>query len=215
MTTRSWLVTAALAIIVLATLGSMLYTVSETEQVVITQFGEPIGAPITQAGLHVKLPFAQDVNVFDKRWLEWTGSPNQVPTRDKKYIWVDTTARWQINDLRKFAETVQSEQDQKLNASSSLCLKESEMQVLQEALKSVDGSFQRLFEDFHGLALIVIGDHHFGLERLDRVGGFGGCHGVGQVHGNEGDVDVLQRAHFRHAFGVARDRKSTRLNSSH
>ena len=109
MTTRSWLVTGALAIIVLATLSSMLYTVSETEQVVITQFGEPIGAPITQAGLHVKVPFAQDVNVFDKRWLEWTGSPNQVPTRDKKYIWVETYARWRIANPLLFFQRLRDE----------------------------------------------------------------------------------------------------------
>ena len=62
----------------------------------ITQFGEPIGQAITTLGLHVKVPSTQDVNVFDKRWLEWNGNPNQVPTRDKKYIWVETYARWRI-----------------------------------------------------------------------------------------------------------------------
>src|SRR6188474_3107652 len=81
---------------------SSVYTVSETEQVVVTQFGEPVGHAIAQPGLHFKTPFVQDVNVFDKRWLEWSGDANQVPTRDKKYIWVDTYARWRIIDPLKF-----------------------------------------------------------------------------------------------------------------
>ena len=75
----------------------------------ITQFGEPIGDAITQPGLHVKLPFAQDVNVFDKRWLEWTGNPNQVPTRDKKYIWVETYARWRIANPLLFFQRLRDE----------------------------------------------------------------------------------------------------------
>ena len=76
---------------------------------VITQFGEPIGQAITTAGLHVKVPFAQDVNVFDKRWLEWNGNPNQVPTRDKKYIWVETYARWRIANPLLFFQRLRDE----------------------------------------------------------------------------------------------------------
>ena len=88
---------------------SSLYTVSETEQVVITQFGEPIGTPVTQAGLHVKKPFIQEVNVFEKRWLEWAGHANQVPTRDKKYIWVETYGRWRIADPLRFFQRLRDE----------------------------------------------------------------------------------------------------------
>ena len=72
---------------------STFYTVSEQEQVVIRSSASPSGRPSPHPGLHVKVPFTQDVNVFDKRWLEWNGNPNQVPTRDKKYIWVETYAR--------------------------------------------------------------------------------------------------------------------------
>ena len=93
----------------LVTVCSALYTVSETEQVVITQFGRPIGEAVTSPGLHVKLPFVQDVNVFDKRWLEWDGDANQVPTRDKKYIWVDTYARWRIADPLRFFQRLRDE----------------------------------------------------------------------------------------------------------
>jgi len=90
-------------------LSSTLYTVDQTQQAIITQFGKPIGEPITEPGLHLKKPFIQKVNYFDKRLLEWDGSPTQVPTVDKKYIWVDTTARWKIVDPLKFLQTVGNE----------------------------------------------------------------------------------------------------------
>jgi membrane protease subunit HflC len=106
---RAWLIGGAILIIAIATLASTFYTVSETEQVVITQFGEPIGHAVIRPGLHVKLPFAQDANVFDKRWLEWTGNPNQVPTRDKKYIWVETYARWRIANPLLFFQRLRDE----------------------------------------------------------------------------------------------------------
>ena len=109
MSTRGVVVRVALGILVLATLSSTFYTVSEQEQVVITQFGEPIGQAIATPGLHVKVPFTQDVNVFDKRWLEWNGNPNQVPTRDKKYIWVETYARWRIANPLLFFQRLRDE----------------------------------------------------------------------------------------------------------
>ena len=79
-------------------LTSAIYTVSEVEQVIITQFGEPVGAPVTTAGLKVKVPFIQDVNVIDKRVLEWDGNPSDMPTKDKLYVSVDLFARWRIVD---------------------------------------------------------------------------------------------------------------------
>lgn len=94
-------------LIVLAFLAEgSLFVVNETEQVVITQLGRPVGKPITQAGLHFKIPFIQKANFFDKRIMKWDGSPNQIPTKDKKYIWVDTTARWRIKDPLLFLERV-------------------------------------------------------------------------------------------------------------
>jgi len=86
-----------------------LFIVQETQQVVITQFGQPIGKPIVAAGLHFKLPFIQRAHYFEKRLLEWDGDPNQIPTKDKKYIWVDTTARWRIADPLKFLQSVGNE----------------------------------------------------------------------------------------------------------
>ena len=77
---------------------SAIYTVSEVEQVIITQFGKPVGDPVTAAGLKVKIPFIQNVNTIDKRVLEWDGNPSDMPTKDKLYISVDLFARWRITD---------------------------------------------------------------------------------------------------------------------
>ncbi|MFG1691298.1 protease modulator HflC [Gemmatimonadota bacterium] len=90
--------------------GGGLYIVGETEQVVITQFGEPKGDPVTTPGLHLKLPIIQMVNRFDKRFLEWDGDPNEVPTRDKRFIHVDSYARWQITDPLLYFQRLRSEQ---------------------------------------------------------------------------------------------------------
>ncbi|MDF2183016.1 protease modulator HflC [Neptuniibacter sp. CAU 1671] len=79
-------------------LFSSVYTVSEVEQVIITQFGKPVGEPVTEAGLKLKLPFIQEVNAIDKRVLEWDGNPSDMPTKDKLYISVDLFARWRITD---------------------------------------------------------------------------------------------------------------------
>jgi membrane protease subunit HflC len=88
---------------------SSVYTVSETEQAIITQFGKPIGGVITTPGLHAKIPLIQQVHVFDKRWLEFSGDANEIPTKDKKYIWVDTYARWRIADALRFYQAVRDE----------------------------------------------------------------------------------------------------------
>tara|TARA_B100001123_G_scaffold422922_3_gene532466 strand:- start:2063 stop:2995 length:933 start_codon:yes stop_codon:yes gene_type:complete len=85
------------------------YTVTEVAQVIITQFGEPVGEPVVEPGLHFKIPFIQRTNVFDKRFLEWDGSPNQVPTKDKRFIWVDTYARWRITDPLLFFQRLRDE----------------------------------------------------------------------------------------------------------
>jgi membrane protease subunit HflC len=79
-------------------LMSAVYTVSEVQQMIITQFGKPVGDPITTAGLKIKIPFIQEVNPIDKRVLEWDGSPSDMPTKDKLYISVDLFARWRIVD---------------------------------------------------------------------------------------------------------------------
>ena len=99
-----------LVILVIALfLSGVVYVVDETKQVVITQFGKPVGEPITAAGLHFKTPFIQRAQYFEKRLMDWDGDPNQIPTKDKRYIWLDTTARWRITDALKFLQSVGTE----------------------------------------------------------------------------------------------------------
>ena len=85
------------------------YTVDETEQVIITQFGRIVGTPKTDPGLRFKLPFIQHANYFAKNLLDWDGDPGQIPTLDKTFIWVDTFARWKITDPVKFFQTVNNQ----------------------------------------------------------------------------------------------------------
>lgn len=101
-------VAIVVAVAVLVAAVNSLFIVNETEQVVITEFGAPVGDPVTEAGIHVKRPFVQTANYFEKRVMKWDGRPNQIPTRDKKYIWVDTTARWRIKDPLLFLKRVGS-----------------------------------------------------------------------------------------------------------
>jgi len=96
-------------LVLLIVLGGAAYQVGEAEQVIITQFGEPVGDPVVEPGLHFKVPLIQDTNYFDKRFLEWDGNPNQMPTKDKRFIWVDTYARWQIVDPLKFFQRLRDE----------------------------------------------------------------------------------------------------------
>jgi membrane protease subunit HflC len=118
-TIKSYLVPALIFLLALLSVGSA-YTLPEGQQALITQFGRIVGQPVTQAGLHFKLPFVQDVRYFEKRILEWDGDSNQIPTKDKKFIWVDTTARWRILDAVKFAQTVRTEDAAQTRLSSIL-----------------------------------------------------------------------------------------------
>ena len=98
------LVVLALAVIVLV--YNSAYSVDETEQVIITQFGKIIGEPKKDPGLKFKIPFIQKANFFPKNLLDWDGDPGEIPTLDKTFIWVDTFARWKITDPVKFFQTV-------------------------------------------------------------------------------------------------------------
>ncbi len=97
------------AVIILAIISSAAYQVSEVEQVIITKFGQPIGDPITDPGLHFRVPFIHKVNRFDKRWLDWDGDANEMPTKEKTYIWVDVYARWRIDNPLKFFTSAKTE----------------------------------------------------------------------------------------------------------
>ena len=100
---------ALIVVLVLFLLIAAAYIVPETQQVIITQFGEPVGDPVTEPGLKLLIPFIQKANYFEKRFLEWDGDANQVPTKDKRFIWVDTYARWRIEEPLKFFQRLRDE----------------------------------------------------------------------------------------------------------
>ena len=109
MSKRNVIISGIVLLVLLITIMSSIYIVNEKEQVVITQFGKPIGEAVTTPGINFKTPFIQDANVFDKRYLEWNGDPNQIPTKDKKFIFIDTYARWQITDPLQFYKRLTNE----------------------------------------------------------------------------------------------------------
>jgi len=99
----------ALVLIVLVSISGAAYTVNEMQQVIITQFGKPVGKPVTTAGLHFKLPFIQEVNFIDKQILEWDGQRTEMPTKDKLYISVDTFGRWRITNALEYFRRLRDE----------------------------------------------------------------------------------------------------------
>ena len=105
----SMIIVVIVIAVVFVIVGSSFYIVNEAEQVIITQFGRPVGDPVTTPGLKVKVPFLQKANFFDKRFLEWDGAPNEVPTKDKRFIFVDTYARWRIVDPLLFFQRLRDE----------------------------------------------------------------------------------------------------------
>ncbi|MHC1731273.1 MAG: protease modulator HflC [Bacteroidales bacterium] len=103
------IVIASVLLVTLLLILECVFKVKETEQVVVTQFGKPVGEAKTKPGLKLKMPFIQRTNYFEKRYMEWDGDPNQVPTKDKKFIFVDTYARWQITDPLQFFKRLTDE----------------------------------------------------------------------------------------------------------
>jgi len=98
-----------LIVLVALVLFNSAYVVQEPHQVIITQFGKPVGDPVSTPGLNFKLPFIQKVHSFEKRFLEWDGDPNQLPTKDKRFIWVNTYARWRITDPLLYFQRLRDE----------------------------------------------------------------------------------------------------------
>lgn len=94
-----------IAVVAIMLIANSFYVVREGEQAIVTQFGEPV-SDVILPGPHFKLPFMQNVNRFEKRIMKWDGDPNQIPTKDKRFIWIDTTARWRIVDPLRFFKTV-------------------------------------------------------------------------------------------------------------
>lgn len=151
------MIIAILAVLGLVIFNGAFFVVDETQQVILLQFGKPVGEPITEAGLHFKIPFIQDVKVFDKRVLEWDGDENQIPTSDKKYIWVDTFGRWRIIDPLKFYQSVrgderlaQSRLDDIIDSATRNFISEN---VLIEAVRNSDRALQITLEEQGGFGV--------------------------------------------------------------
>ena len=89
--------------------SNSIFIIKEGEQAIVTQFGKPVGDAITQSGLHFKLPLVQTVSKFDKKILQWDGAANEIPTKDNKYIFIDTFARWRISDALQFFKSAKNE----------------------------------------------------------------------------------------------------------
>ena len=110
MSNQTLIILGIVVVIIVLVSSNVFYVVREDEQIIITQFGRPIGRPDTTAGLKIKVPFIQKIDSFDKRILEWDGLANEVPTKDKRFIWLDTTARWRIIDALKFFQSLKTQQ---------------------------------------------------------------------------------------------------------
>lgn len=106
---KSQIITSIVLLLFFLVGYNSIFTVREDQQVIITQFGKPIGEPVTEAGLNFKMPFLQETRYFDKRILSWDGEPNEIPTNDKTFIWVDTAARWRIVQPLTFYQRMGSE----------------------------------------------------------------------------------------------------------
>ncbi|TVR78187.1 MAG: protease modulator HflC [Chitinophagaceae bacterium] len=99
---KKWIFSGVILVIITIIISNTVFVLDETQQAIVTQFGKPVGGSRTEPGVNFKIPFIQSVQYFDKRYLKWDGDPNQVPTQDKKFIFVDTYARWQITDPLQF-----------------------------------------------------------------------------------------------------------------
>ncbi|MCB2195292.1 MAG: protease modulator HflC [Bacteroidetes bacterium] len=109
MNNKKTIISIVIIVIAIIIVSQSTFIVNEKQQVVITQFGKPVGEAITNSGLKFKTPFVQKANYFEKRYMEWDGDPNQIPTKDKKFIFVDSYARWQITDPLQFFKRLTNE----------------------------------------------------------------------------------------------------------
>lgn len=109
MDNKKTIISIVILVIAIIVVSQSTFIVNEKQQVVITQFGKPVGEAITTSGLKFKTPFVQKANYFEKRYMEWDGDPNQIPTKDKKFIFVDSYARWQITDPLQFFKRLTNE----------------------------------------------------------------------------------------------------------
>ncbi|RMG43184.1 MAG: protease modulator HflC [Methanobacteriota archaeon] len=161
-----------IALAIILVVASAAFIVNEKEQVIITRFGKPIGEPITEPGLHFKTPFIEEAHFFDKRFLEWDGDPSQVPTKDKRFIWVDTYGRWRIKDPLLFFQRVRDERGAQTRLDDILD-SETRNAIARHDLVEIIRSQNREVQETGGVAGEVIQETlpeiKIGRERLTRA----------------------------------------------
>ena len=171
MKSKGFIIWLVLGFLLLILVFSSAYVIKETEQVIITQFGKPVGDPVINPGVHFKLPIIQDANFFEKRFLEWDGDPNQIPTKDKKFIWVDTYARWRITDPLKFFQRLRDERgahsrlDDILDGETRTAVAN---HALVELVRSTNRDYQKDIEAEEGDQAEIFQTIKFGREKITR-----------------------------------------------
>ena len=163
-------------VIVIAIVGfSSIFILNETQQAIVTQFGKPVGGPRTEPGLNFKVPFIQKTQYFDKRYLKWDGDPNQVPTQDKKFIHVDTYARWQIIDPLQFfirlrdERSGQSRLDDILDGETRNAVASHELLDLVRSTNREPEVYDDYLEDMEELEEITVGRERIETLILERA----------------------------------------------
>lgn len=151
------------SLIIIVALNNSFFILNETQQAIVTQFGKPVGEPRTEPGLNFKIPFIQKIQFFDKRYLEWDGDSNQVPTKDKKFIFVDTYARWQITDPLQFFIRLKDERqgqsrlDDILDGETRNAIASNELLDIVRSTNRKPDITEEFFEEFEELEEIEIG----------------------------------------------------------
>lgn len=161
---------------VIAILGySSVFILDETQQAIVTQFGKPVGGARTEPGLNFKAPFIHKVQYFDKRYLKWDGDPNQVPTQDKKFIFVDTYARWEITDPLQFfirlrdERSGQSRLDDILDGETRNAVASHELLDLVRSTNRTPEVYEDYLEDMEELEEITVGRERIEALILERA----------------------------------------------
>jgi len=152
-----------------------IFILDETQQAIVTQFGKPVGGARTEPGINVKIPFIQKTQYFDKRFLKWDGDPNQVPTEDKKFIFVDTYARWQIVDPLQFfirlrdESSGQSRLDDILDGETRNAVASNQLLDLVRSTNREPEVYDDYLEDIEELEEIIVGREDIEREVLEKA----------------------------------------------
>lgn len=166
----------ALAVLVIVAFNSF-FILNETQQAIVTQFGKPVGGARTEPGINFKVPFIQKTQYFDKRYLKWDGDPNQVPTEDKKFIFVDTYARWQITDPLQFfirlrdERSGQSRLDDILDGETRNALASNQLLDLVRSTNRVPEIYEDYLQEMEELEEIEVGREQIEAMILEKANG--------------------------------------------